>query len=192
MTWGLPCLVEQDVGRLQVAVEDAALVGVVHGLGHDGHQPGRGGEIGGESRPASCPGWTPSISFMLKKRRPAVLADLVDRHDVRDGRAARRPRPRSGTGQLGGGGELGRPDHLEGHQPVRVRSGGPCRRRPCRPGPARRGSRSPRDASWPEAGRDGLARPTGLSWRSPSNSAAAWRHRRRRRSTVSSSGDGGS
>ena len=45
---GLALLVEQDIGRLQVAVEDAALVGVMDRLGDDGDQPRRGAGVGGE------------------------------------------------------------------------------------------------------------------------------------------------
>ena len=36
MTWGVTLAVEQDVRGLQIAVEDAALVGVMHGVGHLG------------------------------------------------------------------------------------------------------------------------------------------------------------
>ena len=37
---GLACPIEQDVGRFQVAMQDAALVGVVNGPRDDGDQPG--------------------------------------------------------------------------------------------------------------------------------------------------------
>ncbi len=39
---GLAGGIEEDVARLEVAVEQAALVGVVDGVGHLGHQQGRG------------------------------------------------------------------------------------------------------------------------------------------------------
>ena len=42
VTWGLPLLVQQDVRGLQIAVQDAPRMGVMHGVGHLGHQ-GRGG-----------------------------------------------------------------------------------------------------------------------------------------------------
>jgi hypothetical protein len=41
--------VEQDVGRLEVVVEDAALVGVVDGPGHGGQQRRGGARVGGEA-----------------------------------------------------------------------------------------------------------------------------------------------
>ena len=58
--------VEQDVGRLEVAVEDAALVGVVHGAGDGRQQLGRGPRIIGEPRQAWPARLPPSISFMVK------------------------------------------------------------------------------------------------------------------------------
>ena len=65
VTWGCPSRVEQDVGRLQVAVEDAALVGVVDGRRRRvatsrGDAPGIGGVVrraarrGCRRRSASC------------------------------------------------------------------------------------------------------------------------------------------
>ena len=54
----LALLVQQDVRRLQVAVEDAALVGMVDRLGDDGDQPGRGARVVGELLRAACPGWS--------------------------------------------------------------------------------------------------------------------------------------
>ena len=53
---GLALGVEQDVGRLQVAVQDAALVGVVDGLGDLGDQPRGGPRVGRVARPAAWPG----------------------------------------------------------------------------------------------------------------------------------------
>ena len=44
----LAVLVDQDVGRLQVAMEDAALMGVVHRLGDGRDQPGRGADVAAE------------------------------------------------------------------------------------------------------------------------------------------------
>ena len=64
VTCGWPCVVDQDVGRLEVAVEDAPHVGVVHRLGRLGQQRARrpagrrgrppAGRRGCRRRPASC------------------------------------------------------------------------------------------------------------------------------------------
>ena len=86
--------VEQDIGRLQVAVEDPALVGVVHRAGDDRQQLGRGPRVMGEPRQLAgeaAPLDQPHGEVVLT----LVLADLIERHDVRDGRAGRRSRPRS-------------------------------------------------------------------------------------------------
>ena len=78
-----------------------------------------------------------------------VLADLVDRDDagvVEQG---------DGLGlvleaaQLVVAGEQAGPDHLEGDGAVEARPAGPRRRRPCRRGPARGGSRSRRSSGPP-------------------------------------------
>ena len=75
-------VIEQDVGRLEVAVEDPALVRVVHGRGDLGHEPrddtgipgqprlGRGKAAAGQERHAEI-------------MQPVVLPDLEDRHDIR-------------------------------------------------------------------------------------------------------------
>ncbi len=114
---GLAPLVDQDVRRLQVAVQDAPLVGVMNGLGDGGHQPGRGREIGGEVA-------QPLVQAAARDQLHAEealarrLAHLVDRHDVG------MVELRDGLGlvlepdQLGLAGEFGRPDDLEGDQPV--------------------------------------------------------------------------
>ena len=64
VTCGRPSRVEQDVRRLEVAVQDAPLVGVVDRPGDRRHQPGRGPRVGRvvgqparpgcRPRPASC------------------------------------------------------------------------------------------------------------------------------------------
>ena len=109
--------VEQDVGRLEVAVDDAALVGVVDGLGHLGHQPGRlarrqravGGLLG---QAAALDEAHAEVVLAL------VLADLVDRHDVGvvevGGRLGLDVEPLD----VGLGGELAGQDHLQGDRPV--------------------------------------------------------------------------
>ena len=54
----LALLVEQDVRRLQVAVEDAALMGVMDRLRGDGDQPRRARESRRRTPRAACPGWS--------------------------------------------------------------------------------------------------------------------------------------
>ena len=63
-------LVEQDVGRLEVAVQDAALVGVVHGRGDLGHQPRHGPGIAGGLRPGAAR-LPPVRSGMVKYGSPS-------------------------------------------------------------------------------------------------------------------------
>ena len=58
--------VEQDVGRLQVAVQDAALVGVMHRPRHRRQQPGRRLAASAANVPTCRARLPPSISFMLK------------------------------------------------------------------------------------------------------------------------------
>ena len=106
--------VEQDVGRLEVAVQDAPLVGVVHRLGRLGHQP--------RPRPSGRPctvgepvGEAAALDQLHAEVVLAVvLADLVDRHDVRvverGDRLGLVPEPP----QLVVAGQLAGPDHLEG------------------------------------------------------------------------------
>ena len=67
VTCGCAVGVEQDVGRLQVAVQDAALVGVVDGPG-DRRQQSAAAASGSrrQRRGMRPPRLPPSISFMLK------------------------------------------------------------------------------------------------------------------------------
>ena len=75
-------LVEQDIGRLQIAVNDAALVGKLNGLGDapDSSVASRGGSGPPASRSARL--W-PSTKPIEKKVLAIVLADLENRHDSR-------------------------------------------------------------------------------------------------------------
>ena len=63
VTRGLPLLVEEDVGRLEVAVDHAALVGVLDRLGHLHHQlgglAGRQRALGQSSARGSAPRRSP-------------------------------------------------------------------------------------------------------------------------------------
>ena len=78
----LSLFVHQNVCRLQVAVQDAALMRVMHRLGHDGHEPGRRPRLG---RVMLHPSVKTGSTYQLhaEKVLPAALADLVNRHDVR-------------------------------------------------------------------------------------------------------------
>ena len=117
VTRGLPSLVEQDVGRLQVAVDHAALVGVFDRLGDLRHQLGR---LAGRQRAVGQPlrEALPFDETHGEIMLPLVLADLVDRHD---------PGMIEIGGRLGLGveaadvglvGELAGEDHLERDGPV--------------------------------------------------------------------------
>ncbi len=66
VTRGIAGLVEQDVGRLQVAVDHAALMGILDRLGHLHHQ--RGGFAGRQRtvRPTLWERLWPSTKPMLK------------------------------------------------------------------------------------------------------------------------------
>jgi hypothetical protein len=114
---GLAVVIDQDVGRLEVAVEDAALMRVVHRLGGLGHQPCRGARVGGvvgqpllEARPAD--------ELHGEVAPPVVLADLEDRHDVR----VVQQRDRLGLvlepSQFVIAGQDVGPEHLEGDGPI--------------------------------------------------------------------------
>ena len=113
----LALLVHQHVCRLQVAVQDAALMGVMHGLSHSRDQPGGSARIAGEFlEPPVEAG--PVHQLHAEEMLPAALAYLVDRHDVRvielgDGlRLVLKPN------QLGFRCEAARLDHLQGDGPV--------------------------------------------------------------------------
>ena len=82
MILGVPSAVEQDVGRLEVAVDDAAPVGGVDGAGQRLDQRGAPGAAAAAS-PRSFWARLPPLDEFQREERPAVvLADLVDLHDV--------------------------------------------------------------------------------------------------------------
>ena len=73
--------VEQDVGRLEVAMHDAGLVRRVHGRGERGHQLGRRAARLG--RPLEAVGEAPPFEHLERDEGAAVgLADIVDLDDV--------------------------------------------------------------------------------------------------------------
>jgi hypothetical protein len=78
---GIALGVDKDIRRLQVAVQNATLVGMIHGVGHGGHQFGRvarirgkRGELGFEVRTLD--------QLHAEVAVFARLADFKDRHDV--------------------------------------------------------------------------------------------------------------
>ena len=112
-------LVEQDVARLEVAVDHAALVGIVDRVGHRGHQRGR---LAGRQRPVGQP-LRQALALDEAHREVVlalVLADLVDRHDARVVEVGRR----LGLGveplDVGLVGKLAGEDHLRA-RPCRLR-----------------------------------------------------------------------
>ncbi len=109
---GLAPLVEEDVGRLEVAVQDAALVRVVHRAGHLHHQL---------NKPTRCIAWalrqTPPLDELhAEEVLPLMLADLVDGHDVRVVEVGGVFGLGAEAAQLVGAGQGAVADHLEGHQ----------------------------------------------------------------------------
>ena len=67
---GLAVTIDQDVLGLQVAMQHAALMGMVHGAGNRRQQAGRGAGVFPESGQFSLR-LRPSISFMLRKCWPS-------------------------------------------------------------------------------------------------------------------------
>ena len=106
-------LVDEDVGRLQVAVEDATQVGVMYGLGQRGHEPG------GPRRVVAV-GVQPARQRAARdelhgeESLAVVLADLVDRHDARRGRAPATASASFWNRRSRRVGEGPGPDHLQG------------------------------------------------------------------------------
>ena len=82
MILGVPSAVEQDVGRLEVAVDDALLVGGVHGPGQRLDQRGGLGRAAAACRPAAAARLPPVDELQREERQAVVLADLVDLDDV--------------------------------------------------------------------------------------------------------------
>ena len=130
-------LVEQDVARLQVAVDDPRSWAACDPAGHLRDQLGRRrrGEPAGRPQPV---GQGAAGQVLHRQERPAVGAR---RTRTPGRRAGARPRPtasasaRNRTSVLG----AGRPpaeDHLQGDRPVQRRPAGPGRRRPSRRGRA--------------------------------------------------------
>ena len=114
---GRAVAVEQDVGRLQVAMHDAGLVRRVHGPGERRHQLGR--RAAGLGRPLEAVGEAPPFEQLERDEGAAVgLAEVVDLDDV--GMAE----PGDGLGldqeplAMLGVGVLAVADHLQRDDPV--------------------------------------------------------------------------
>jgi hypothetical protein len=110
---------QQDVAGLEVAVDDAALVGRVHGPG----QP-----LDQLRRPLRRPGRTVELAReaaagdeLQREVRPAVLlADLVDLYDVRVLQGGDRLGLAAETGQFFRTGVAAGQDHLQGYEPLEL------------------------------------------------------------------------
>ena len=78
-----PALVDQDVFGLDVAMNDAFVVGELQGIADLRHD--RQGASLGVIPPAciACRKFTPSTYSMTKKYKPSGLAEIVNRDDVR-------------------------------------------------------------------------------------------------------------
>ena len=74
--------VEQDVRRLQVAVQDSAEVGIMNGTGDVPDQPGDGSRVVPEPGHVALE-VSARDQLEAQERAAAVLAHLVDRHDLR-------------------------------------------------------------------------------------------------------------
>ena len=82
---------QQDVGRLQVAVDDPGLMRHLHGLGQRDHERGR---LAGRLRRArESLGQAAPLEQLHREIRAAVMvAHIVDLHDVRVAQARHRLR----------------------------------------------------------------------------------------------------
>ena len=79
---GLPLFINQDVRRLQVTMEDSALMSVVNGLSNLGNNLGSRAGIGGVLVESFVEAGSLD-ELHAKKMRSLMLADFVNRHDMR-------------------------------------------------------------------------------------------------------------
>jgi hypothetical protein len=81
-TWGRALRVKEDIGRLEITVQDTALVGMMHRASHHRHQPcrlARAAALGGPPSGQASAGQ----EFHAEEGPAVVFADFLDRHDVR-------------------------------------------------------------------------------------------------------------
>ena len=115
---GIAVPIEQDVPRLEVAVDHAAPVGILDRLGDrrpSAPAASRGGSGPSASRWARL---SPSTKPMREIMLALVLADLEDRHDARMVEVGRRLGLDVEAADVGLVGELAGEDHLQRHRPV--------------------------------------------------------------------------
>ena len=168
-----PSAVEQDVGRLQVAVDDPAAVRLGDGA-RQRARPAAAASAAGLGVAVERVGEAAAVAGIPARSR----GPRPPRRPRRSGRcsgagAGRPPRPRRGSarGSAVGAAVAGQ-DHLEGDQSVQADAGGPGRRRPCRRGPVRRAPRT-RPPGGLAPGRDQARRQAG-----PSPARTRGNHRR--------------
>jgi hypothetical protein len=116
---GLSLGAQEDVGGLEVAVQDAPLVGVVDGPGHRRHQPRRPLGVVGEAR--QVPVQAAAVDQLhAVEPLPVRLADLVDRHDGRVFELGRGLGLHAEAPQIDRARAQPRVDHLEGDDAVQA------------------------------------------------------------------------
>ncbi len=76
----LAAVVDQDIGRFQIAVQDSALVGVLHRVGDCRHQLGRRPRLLEFREPLRE--ISPLDELHAEEATAVLFADVVDRHDI--------------------------------------------------------------------------------------------------------------
>ena len=105
--------IDEDVRRLEVAVQDAAIVGSLHGVGHFRQQ--RGGLTGrqGAGRQLPCKRRALDESHAVEGEA-VTLAHIEDRHDPRMVEPGRGFGLATKSGEIGPAGEVAAQEHFEG------------------------------------------------------------------------------
>ena len=128
---------EDDVRRLDVAVDDEPGVGVGQGVGHGGRDPGR--LRPGRAVVPQPPAEVGAVEVIGDDvHLPLLHADVVDRHDAGVAQLGEPSAPPAGTVRLrpAARGRSG-VQHLDGHGPVELACRGRGTRRRSRPPPGR-------------------------------------------------------
>jgi hypothetical protein len=110
---GLAASVDQDVGGVQVTVQNAALVRMVHRPGRSGNDSGRCSLVGAKIDKPLVEAAARDQLHAEKLQSPA-LAEFIDGHDVQVVELRHGPGLVLEPHQLWLGGETARIDHLEG------------------------------------------------------------------------------